>query len=49
MFTLPSGENDKEGCSDENPIKLEGVKADEFQALVRAMMWGATIMNLTLT
>jgi hypothetical protein len=48
MFTLPSSENDTEGCSDKNPVRLEGVKADEFQALMKAMMWGATIMNLTL-
>jgi hypothetical protein len=42
MFTLPTY---TEGCSHENPIGLQGVKADEFQALARAMMWGIAIMD----
>jgi hypothetical protein len=45
MFDLPSGENDTEGCSDESPISLRGVRADEFRALVMAMTRGMKIMG----
>lgn len=34
MFTLPSGETNPEGQSDENPLKLEGISAQDFEHLL---------------
>jgi hypothetical protein len=50
-FNLQSREKDAKSCTDdslsEDVISLQGtnVKADDFQALVKAMTRGMTIMN----
>ncbi|KAJ6462199.1 hypothetical protein C8R45DRAFT_1220639 [Mycena sanguinolenta] len=35
MFTLPSGNGNPEGLSDDHPIVLEGEKAEEFRAVLK--------------
>lgn len=37
MFELPPGAAPAEGQADDTPVTLEGVKKDEFRALLRAM------------
>ncbi|KAF5365175.1 hypothetical protein D9758_005360 [Tetrapyrgos nigripes] len=37
MFALPQGDQEPEGNSDANPIKLEGILATEFTSLLRAL------------
>ncbi|EIW55230.1 uncharacterized protein TRAVEDRAFT_130527 [Trametes versicolor FP-101664 SS1] len=38
MFELPPGTAPAEGQADDTPVALEGVKKDEFRALLRAMV-----------
>ncbi|KAI8969401.1 hypothetical protein BD414DRAFT_503479 [Trametes punicea] len=40
MFALPAPEEEAtaEGQTDDNPLKLEGIKKEEFRALLRVMM-----------
>jgi hypothetical protein len=37
VFTLPLGNNQAEGSSDENPIRLESISSIDFQGLLRVM------------
>ncbi|KAH8117107.1 hypothetical protein DFH11DRAFT_1152839 [Phellopilus nigrolimitatus] len=38
MFTLPSGEDtEQDGCSDDRPLVLEGIKADDFRAFLKLL------------
>lgn len=37
MFTLPSGDSEIEGSSDEKPIILEGIQCGDFQRLLQVM------------
>lgn len=37
MFTLPAGTALTEGEADDTPVRLEGVKQDEFIALLHVM------------
>jgi hypothetical protein len=36
-FSLPSGNLEAEGTSDKNPFALHGIKASEFQALLKVI------------
>lgn len=37
MFTLPAGTALTEGDADDTPVRLEGVKQDDFKALLHVM------------
>jgi len=37
LFALPLGNNDAEGSSDENPIRLESIGKVDFQSLLKVM------------
>lgn len=37
MFIIPAGTALTEGEADDTPVRLEGVKQDEFKALLRVM------------
>ena len=37
MFSLPSGESTAEGSSQDNPIILENIKAEDFKQFLRVM------------
>ena len=40
MFLLPQGEQVVvEGLSDENPVVLQGINRDEFESLLKALLY----------